>query len=77
MTRWAKICEAAREHKPLRRGETMKLVQFVQMFLDGRDLETAVRELRELPAKYGHEEGSRDWRYYNGLADTLEALEEE
>lgn len=77
MTRWAELCKAARAHKPLRRGETMKLVQFVQMFLNSRDIETAVRELRELPAKYGHAEGSRDWRYYNGLADMLEALDVE
>ena len=74
MTRWAELCEAARESKPLRRGETMKLIQFVQMFLNSRDIETAARELRALPEKYGYAEGSRDWRYYNGLADMLEAL---
>ncbi len=74
MTRWAELCAAARESKALRPGETMELIRFVQMFLNSRDIETATRELRELPEKYGHAEGSRDWRYYNGLADMLEAL---
>lgn len=77
MTRWAEICQAVREHKPLRRGETMRLVNVIQMLLDGRSIETAARELRELPAKEGDAEGSRGWRYYNGLADMLEAVNAE
>lgn len=76
MSRWGEICENVREGKPLRRGETQKLVNVIQMLLDSRDIETAVREMRALPEKYGYEEGSRDCRYYDGLADSLKALEE-
>jgi hypothetical protein len=77
MTRWAAICEAVAESKPLRPGEGAKIIAVVEALLNGRTIAEAAQGLREVADRDILPDDPAGRAYYYRIAEKLEALEVE